>query len=60
MYRYVAPAEPLEYAYAVPSAIGWSVYDRFHKLRAVLLTSTGYTQEMVDTVVRLIDGEVVL
>ena len=62
MYKSVAPSEPVEYAYAyaIPSAIGWSVYDRFYHLRAVLLISAGYTSEMVDTVVRLIDGEVVL
>jgi hypothetical protein len=47
-------------AYAVPVSDGWLVYTRFHSCRAYLRTASGWTQEQVDILTRILDGEVVL
>jgi len=47
-------------AYSVPTQDGWLVYTRFHSCRAHLHRAAGWTQEQVDTVLRVLDGEVVL
>jgi len=53
-------SKPADSAYSVPVSYGWLVYTRLHSCRASLRADDGWTQDKVDKVARILDGEVVL